>query len=76
MSSDESESEPEMVVDYSLVHPVPGYGMRLDELPDKDDPLFVRKPLPSALSSEYLLEVNEEKEGDAVYVFVSFLAIQ
>ncbi|KAH6909366.1 hypothetical protein BKA70DRAFT_1426493 [Coprinopsis sp. MPI-PUGE-AT-0042] len=40
--------------DYSVVHAVPGYGKPLDYVPDKKDPLFVGKPLPSALSQKDL----------------------
>ncbi|KAH6909367.1 hypothetical protein BKA70DRAFT_1426494 [Coprinopsis sp. MPI-PUGE-AT-0042] len=37
------------LVDYSVVHPVPGYGEPLDYLPYEGDPLFIGEPLPSAL---------------------------
>ena len=43
-----SEASP-TTIDYSLVYSVPGYGKPIDYLPDKADPLYIGKELPSAL---------------------------
>ncbi|KAH6912099.1 hypothetical protein BKA70DRAFT_1535253 [Coprinopsis sp. MPI-PUGE-AT-0042] len=43
-------------IDYSLVHAVPGHGKPLNYVPDESDPLYVREPLPSALSTRDLDE--------------------
>ncbi|KAF6744132.1 hypothetical protein DFP72DRAFT_1095567 [Ephemerocybe angulata] len=39
-------------VDFSTVHPVPGISRSLDYVPNKDDPLYLGKPLPTALLQE------------------------
>jgi hypothetical protein len=51
MATDEAE-----MVDYSLVHAVPGHGIHLNYCPDENDPLLIGDPLPCALSDWYLDE--------------------
>lgn len=36
-------------IDYTITHPVPGLQRALDYVPKPDDPLFVGKPLASAV---------------------------
>ncbi|TFK27628.1 hypothetical protein FA15DRAFT_666299 [Coprinopsis marcescibilis] len=38
------------LIDYSVVHPVPGLGRNVDYLPTTEDPLYVGIPFPNALS--------------------------
>jgi hypothetical protein len=54
-------AEDTVSLDYSVVHAVPGHGKRVDYVPGKDDPLFLGKSLPSALSV-----VDIDESGGAV----------
>lgn len=53
--------------DYTIVHPAPGHGQTLGELPNSSDELFVGPPFPSALlpysvtSSVYAVEAYVRK---------------
>jgi hypothetical protein len=72
-SDKESDAREREVVDYSIVHAVPGHQKPLNSWPRKSDPLFVGSALPSALDARDLDEDEErEEKGGAVYVFVSF----
>ncbi|KAJ2915427.1 hypothetical protein MD484_g4988, partial [Candolleomyces efflorescens] len=48
---------------FSVVHPVPGLGKPLDYVPDEKDPLYVGKPLPTALLPAALTSLLDEVPG-------------
>jgi hypothetical protein len=72
-SDDESDASEREMVDYTIVHAVPGHEKRLSERPRSNETLFVGDELPSALDAHDLEDGEEdEQKGGAVYVFVSF----
>ncbi|TFK27630.1 hypothetical protein FA15DRAFT_666301 [Coprinopsis marcescibilis] len=51
------------LIDYSVVHPVPGLGRAVDYVPATDDPLYVGVPFQNALSLSLVDHINN---GEAI----------